>query len=98
LIALHRNRLPLVYADQLFLAPGVTKANREWSLHVMAEDVWIGHTPQFQQWTGANERMIGIAHEAGLEKRIIKTVPDRNGRPVFEIFRFVRASGAAPSN
>ncbi len=98
LIALHRNRLPLVYADQSFLAPGITKANREWSLQVMAEDVWIGHTPQFQQWTGANERMIGIAREAGLEKRIIETVPDRNGRPVFEIFRFVRASGVAASN
>jgi hypothetical protein len=98
LIALHRNRLPLVYADQSFLAPGVTEANREWSLQVMAEDVWIGHTPQFQQWTGANERMIGIAREAGLEKRIIETVPDRNGRPVFEIFRFVRAGAVTASN
>jgi hypothetical protein len=42
--------------------------------------------------------MIAIAREAGLEKRIIETVPDRNGRPVFEIFRFVRASGLTASN
>jgi hypothetical protein len=98
LIALHRNRLPLVYADQSFLAPGTTEANREWSLQVMAEDVWIGHTPQFQQWAGANERIIGIAREAGLEKQIIATVPDREGRPVFEIFRFIRGSGVIASN
>jgi hypothetical protein len=31
-----------------------------------------------------------VAREAGFEKQIIETVPDRNGRPVFEIFRFVR--------
>jgi hypothetical protein len=31
-----------------------------------------------------------VAREAGFEKQIIETVPDRNGRPVFEIFHFVR--------
>jgi len=30
---------------------------------------------------------------------MIETVPDRNGHPVFEIFRFVRAAAAVtPSN
>jgi hypothetical protein len=98
LIALHRNRLPLVYADQSFLAPGTTAADRKWSIKVLTEDVWIGHTQEFQQWAGDNQRIVRVAREAGLEKQMIETVPDRNGRPVFEIFRFVRSNATAHNN
>jgi 4-amino-4-deoxy-L-arabinose transferase-like glycosyltransferase len=98
LIALHRNRLPLVYADQSFLAPGTDEAHRKWSIKALAEDVWIGHTAQFEQWAGENERITRVAREAGFEKQVIETVPDRNGRPVFEIFRFVRRGGVAAPN
>ena len=91
LIALHRNRLPLVYADEGFLAPGIAETDRLWFIKRLAEDVWIGHTPEFQQWAGVNERIKRVARAAGFEKQMIETVPDRNGRPVFEIFRFVRA-------
>ncbi|MGA2879517.1 MAG: hypothetical protein ABSG13_11240 [Bryobacteraceae bacterium] len=90
LVALHRNRLPLVYADQSFLAPGTAENYRQRAIKRVAEEVWIGHTPEFQQWSGVNERIVRVAREAGFEKQLIQTVPDRNGRPVFEIFRFVR--------
>jgi hypothetical protein len=36
-----------------------------------------------------------VARAAGFEKHIIETVPDRSGRPVFEIFRFVRSGVAS---
>jgi hypothetical protein len=39
--------------------------------------------------------MVQAARPAGFEKRIIKIVPDRNGRPVFEIFRFVPRPASA---
>jgi hypothetical protein len=81
LIVLNGNRLPLVFADQSF--PGRSRDAQR-----LAQDVWIGHTPQFQQWAGENERIGAVARAAGLEKHIIETVADRNGRPVFEIFRF----------
>ena len=90
LITLHRNRLLLVYADQSFLAPGTPAADRQLAVKRLAEETWIGHTPEFQQWTGVNDRIVQVAREAGFEKQIIETVPDRNGRPVFEIFHFVR--------
>lgn len=64
---------------------------QEWE-HARVEDIWIGHTPEFQVRAGGNERILQVARFAGYEKQIIKTVPDRNGRPVFEIFRFVRAT------
>jgi hypothetical protein len=95
LIVLSSNRLRPYLADQTFLGPGITDDDRNWFMRRLAEDVWIGHTTAFLQWSDANERIGRLARSAGFEKQTIKTVPDRNGRPVFEIFRFVRSSAAA---
>ncbi len=97
LLVLHRNRLPVYFADQSFLAPGIPDDDRNWFIRRLSEDVWIGHTTPFLQWTDANDRIVRVAREAGFEKQMISTVPDRNGRQVFEIFRFVRAGGVAAS-
>jgi len=82
---LHGGRLPLVMAD-----------GRGWEPARLAEEVWIGHTPEYQQTAGASERIIQAARSAGFEKQMIETVPDRNGRPVFEIFRFMRRPRLTP--
>ncbi len=60
----------------------------------LASDVWIGHTPEYQQRAGGNERVVDGARLAGFEKQVIQTVPDRNGRAVFEIFRFKAADSS----
>jgi hypothetical protein len=93
LVVLHRNRLPLFYADNSFLAPGMAEADRQFCIKRLAQDIWIGHTAPFVEIDGINERMVEVARAAGFEKRMIETVPDRNGRAVFQIFRFV-PSGA----
>jgi hypothetical protein len=82
---LHGGSLPLVMAD-----------GRGWEPARLAEEVWIGHTPEYQQTAGASERIIQAARSAGFEKQMIETVPDRNGRPVFEIFRFMRRPRLTP--
>ena len=81
LITLHRNQLPIRLA--------VDEPARAWQQSELS-DVWIGHTDAYQQIPGVNERMVRLARAAGFDKQMIETVPDRNGRPVFEIFRFVR--------
>jgi hypothetical protein len=97
LVVLHRNRLTLYVVTDSFLAPGIGEDDRNYFLKRLTDDVWIGHTPEYQQLTGINEKMVRIARRAGFEKRMIETIPDRNGHPVFEIFRFVRADGATAS-
>jgi hypothetical protein len=94
LLVLHGGSLPLVMANESFLAPGISEASRQWDRARLAEDVWIGHTPEFQQRAGENDRIVQAARSIGFEKRIIKTVPDRSGQPVFEIFRFVRVTAS----
>jgi hypothetical protein len=64
----------------------------------LSEDVWIGHTPQFQQLAGEYERIVQVARAAGYEKQLIRTVPDRHGNPAFEIFRFAQIKPQAPEN
>jgi hypothetical protein len=95
LLVLHANRLPVYLADQSFLATGITDDDRNWFIRRLEQDVWIGHTTEFLQWPDANTRIARLAQGAGFEKQMIRTVPDRNGRPVFEIFRFIRSGVAA---
>lgn len=90
LIVLHCNRLPLRYADVSFLEPSLDASRRQLEQGWL-DDVWIGHTNPYEIVPGTNARIVAVARTAGFEKQIIETVPDRNGRPVFEIFRFVRA-------
>lgn len=90
LVVLHRNRLPLYFADESFLTPAMSAVDRKYLNQRLAEDVWIGHTPAYQQWTGVNDKVERAAQARGLEKHVIEIVPDRNGRPVFQIFRFVK--------
>jgi hypothetical protein len=56
------------------------------------EDIWIGHTPEFEQRPQATEAIVQSARAAGFEKQILRTVSDREGHAVFEVFRFVRAT------
>jgi hypothetical protein len=98
LVALNRNRLRMYLADPSFLAPGYPKSDYGWFIDRLSEDVWIGHTPQFQQMAGENERIVQVARAAGYEKQLISTVPDRHGNPAFEIFHFVQIKPQAPAN
>lgn len=96
LVVLHRNRLPVFLADDSFFAPDMPEADRKFFIRRLTEDVWIGHTADYQQLSGINEKLVRVAGGAGFEKRMIETVPDRNGRMVFEIFRFVRTAPTEP--
>ena len=58
LIALHRNRLPLVLADQSFLGARNRRSRSATGIKRLAEETWIGHTPEFQQWAGVNDRIV----------------------------------------
>jgi hypothetical protein len=91
LIVLHRGRLPLIYVDDTFLAPGESEKAQTWDQGLMEREIWIGHTLAFQEFAGTNDRIVKSAASLGLRKQMIEVVPDRNGRPVFEIFRFVRS-------
>ena len=52
--------------------------------------IFIRHTEAAQQFPGINARTHAAAQTLGYTEQIERTVHDNQGRPIFEIFRFVR--------
>ena len=90
LVVLRRGRLPLMLVDGSFMAPGESEKMRTWEHSLIEHDIWIGHTPPYQEFAAINEHIQKSAESLGFHKQMIELVPDRNGRPVYEVFRFVR--------
>jgi 4-amino-4-deoxy-L-arabinose transferase-like glycosyltransferase len=53
--------------------------------------VFIQHTEDKQIFPGVNDRLRQAAAGLGYGERVERVIRDRNGRPVFELFRFVKA-------
>jgi len=90
LVVLHRGRLPLIFIDESFLTPGESEKQHAWDQGLAQQHVWIGHTQGYRVFGPSVEKIEKSAESLGLRKQILELVPDRNGRPVFEIFRFAR--------
>ena len=91
---LHRGRLPLVWAGDPFLEPETSQEERRDKLALLADlqALWIGHTDGYQEFSGVNSRVLAATAAAGFHKLPVTTISDRNGRPVFELFRFAANS------
>ncbi len=65
------------------------------AIRQMAESpdfIFVQHTDNAQLFAGVNEELRTAALAAGYAEHIERTVHDNQGRPVFEIFRFVKAN------
>lgn len=54
--------------------------------------LWIKHIEPIEVTPGSEKRFTEQAVARGYEKQTVEIVPDRNGRKVFEIYRFVKVS------
>ncbi len=55
--------------------------------------LFVQHTDDKQILPGSNDKLREAAKQLGYEEKVIRVIPDRNGRPVFEIFRFQAIGG-----
>ncbi|MGH9659959.1 MAG: hypothetical protein ACRD96_15525, partial [Bryobacteraceae bacterium] len=84
LLVLSEGRLPVRPAQDS--DPAVIRAWLE-----TPDAIYVGHTEGNEQSEGARARLQGIAAQAGFRRQILAEIPDRNGRPIFEVVRFVRS-------
>ncbi len=86
--ALHRGTLPLEDGPTAFLTGGNEKLPPE----MLARDgaLFLGHTRGNEIDRGMAARLEALGRSAGLVKQVTKVIADRNGRPVFEAYRFTR--------
>ena len=53
------------------------------------DQVFINHTTEFTFFPGVNDKLVNYAAAAGYRREVMAVIPDSNGRPVYEVYRFV---------
>src|SRR5207302_9122095 len=95
---------PLDYGigDSLILThQGRLNLRREWPVLYMPDPeiqamlanprgLFIDRAASREHYRGAGDRLNAVAHAAGYERRVVRTIQDSNGRAQFELFRFYR--------
>lgn len=67
------------------------EGRRQWlTMTSRADFVFIQHTDDNQMFPGVNDRFRDAALALGYTEHVDRVVHDNQGRPIFEIFRFVR--------
>ena len=56
---------------------------------------FVQHTDDKQMFPGVNDRLRKAALAAGYTERMERSIADRNGRPVFELFRFQKSADSS---
>jgi len=89
---LDRGALPLASGMDPAPSPGMSPAQREWLLGMIAAPnaVWVTHVPDFEYFPAVRPKLDGFAAAAGFEHRLLKVISDAHGRPTFELYRFER--------
>jgi hypothetical protein len=92
------NDLKLFSATDQTRKPSMTDDDRRAFLAELGlrDTVFIQHTDDKQTYDNVNTQLREAALAPGYTEQIERVVHDNQGRPVFEIFRFVHTERAAP--
>jgi 4-amino-4-deoxy-L-arabinose transferase-like glycosyltransferase len=88
---LHRGRLQLRLASGP-LTPDNPSAEEAADVQRMLQDpkgLFLGHVKALEVYPNVGAHLDAQARTAGLRREIVRTIPDSNGRPIFEISRVV---------
>ena len=94
---LNRGKLPLRVGSDPLSKPQLDAKDKRIVLKRISEgeSIFVGHTDGAEQFAGVNARLRALAVEAGYRREMLAEIADRNGRPIFEVFRFERSSDRA---
>jgi hypothetical protein len=87
---LDRGKLPLLVGSDLVSRAAASDGERKAVDKAIAdpESVFIGHTKDWEFFTGSTEKLVNYAAKIGYERAMLATIPDSYGRPVCEVYRF----------
>jgi hypothetical protein len=93
---LNRGKLPLRVGSDPLSKPQLDAEDKRILFERISEpeSIHVSHTDAAEQFTGLNARLRALAAEAGYRRELLAQIRDRNGRLIFEVFRFERASAA----
>ncbi len=72
--------------------PVLDDADREYLARTLAAagNLFVNHTKDFEFFAGVNDKLVAYAAGAGYRREVLRVIPDDNGRPVYEVYRFAR--------
>ncbi len=82
--------LPLEIGNDPFMHTPMTGLDREFATRMLSrkDAIWIGHTEGNEILSGVSARLLEFAQASGHRKQVLRVISDRDGRPIFEIYRF----------
>ena len=88
---LNRGKLPLRVGTDPISKRELNDEDREYLGRMIdPENVFINHTKDFEFFEGVNAKLVKYAEAAGYRREVEAVIPDSNGRPVYEVYRFIR--------
>ena len=89
---LNRGKLPLRVGSDPLSKPQLDAEDKGVVLARISDPdaVFVGHSDSAELFTGVNAKLRAIAAEAGYRREMLAEISDRNGRAMFEVFRFRR--------
>jgi len=93
---LDEGRLHLFVGSGPFSNESMSDADRREAAGMLADRdaVFLNHTAGNEQFPGVTARLQAMAAAAGYEKQTLKIIPDRMGRPIFEVYRWEQKPAA----
>ena len=88
---LSRGKLPLRVGTDPISKTASNDADREYLDRTISGPghVFINHTKDFEFFPGVNDKLVQFASGIGYRREIMAVIADGNGRPVYEVYRFV---------
>jgi hypothetical protein len=88
---LSRGRLPLRVGVDPINKRSLTNEDRDYLARTISapRHVFINHTKDFEFFAGVNGKLVRYAADAGYRREVTAVISDSNGRPVYEVYRFV---------
>lgn len=92
LTMLEKGTLPLRHAAGYVAdeKPGVDDQNAIRAILNEPNGIFVGHTAELELQPGITKRFETVANGFGFQKEMLESIPDRCGRPTFEVYRYVR--------
>jgi 4-amino-4-deoxy-L-arabinose transferase-like glycosyltransferase len=92
LILLNQGRLRIWIGSDPLVGPQISPGDLRQIGRMLStpSSVFVCHTKPYEVFPGVTERLIEGAQRLGYSRRVLDTVADSNGRPVYEIVDFVR--------
>lgn len=86
----NKGHLRLFFASDPLMTDTPTGTQQAQLLTMVSDPraVFVGHVTSREAFVGVGARLERFAGEHGFRRRVVETIPDSNGRPVFEIARF----------